>query len=159
MKEQGRVNVIDMGTFNRLKKPSDRLKEIQRLVGLKNVDMAAVLNITEQMYELYISGKFNSAYGIRQERLLARAIFLHEEIDKKIQELQEAKERFKNYGKPGRKSQAPGDNGTADEAPKKHKPRKHKNPKNYGKKNGNTPTLKRQNLNGKGAKQKNLRSL
>lgn len=81
------------------RKTSERLKEIQAYVGFKNADMASVLGITEQMYELYLSGKFDAVYGIRQERILARAILLDVELDKKIEQLQKARDHYRNYGK------------------------------------------------------------
>lgn len=90
----------------RKQKTSERLKEIQAFVELKNAEMAILLGLTEQMYELYISGRFDKTEGIRQKRVLYKAeLFLDEEIDREILKLLEAKKRFENYNKAGRKSQ------------------------------------------------------
>lgn len=135
------MNVIDMAAH---KKPSERAREVQEFIKANSTEMGFMVKESERMFELYRNGKFDSTSGTPQERFNAKLILLDHEIDMRIQELIVFKERFANYIKINKRGVRGPVSGTT---------------KNYGKKNGNTPTLKRQNLNGKGAKQKNLRSL
>lgn len=89
---------------NKPKTISLRLKEIQQFIGASDDDMIYLLGMKEQMYRMYLSGKFDNTYSIKQERVLGRVVYLDEEIQKRIDTLKLLRGRFENYGKVNGKS-------------------------------------------------------
>lgn len=114
---------------------SQRLNGIQDFTKASPELMAFVLDVKEQIYKLYLRGKFDNSNSVKQDKFLARVIMIDEQFDKRIEEINQLKEKYKKFGK--RKT--------------KFRDSVYKNaPQKPVKKSVKTSTLKEQDLNGKG---------
>lgn len=76
---------------------SERLKEVQLFTGLSPEELAFVLDKKEQIYKMYLRGKFDHTYSIREDNLIMQLICLEELLEEKIALLENAKKLFKIY--------------------------------------------------------------
>lgn len=76
---------------------SERLKEVQLFTGLEAEELAFVLDKKDSMYKMYLRGRFDDSYSIRQDQLIIDILYLEDSFDEKISLLQNAKKLFRKY--------------------------------------------------------------